>query len=430
MSLRLTADAVLLPDHTILDGGAIDIADDGRIDAVGTIADLPAHEGTVEVVGGLLMPGLVNAHAHTPMTLVRSAGDGLPLQEWLTTAVWPREGQMTPVDAYWGMLLGSAEMLLSGVTTSCEMYFFDGQVVQAVRDSGARIVSTPGVVSVMLPDGDPTQRIDELTRFHAENHDPDAGINIGLAPHSVYDLGPEHVGEIARRARDVDALFHIHLEETAAERQLVIDNFGATATELLAREGVLDGKVIAAHGVWLSESDMALLGDAGAAVAHCPISNLKLGSGIADVAAMRTAGITVGLGTDGAASNDALDLWQEMKIAPLLARGTAHDPQAMTASTALELATTSAAKAIGLDDVGAIAPGMRADLIRIDLDAPMFAPGDDLLAHLVYAGSGRHVTDVWVSGRRVVKARECLTVDVAEAVVECRQRGRQLRDDL
>lgn len=425
---RLVGDAVLVGSNFI-DDGAIDIAADGRIVAVGPESDLGPTDAAVKRVGGLLMPGLVNAHAHTPMTLVRSAGDGLPLQQWLTDGVWPREGKMSSDDAEWGMRLGSAEMLLAGVTTTCEMYLHEDAVVSAVRAAGNRLVVTPGIIAALAPNGKLDGRIDEIVAFHAAHHAPADRVSVGFGPHSLYDLSPEQLTEVGDRARELDALVHIHLEETKTERDDVIGKWtGRSATELMADIGLLDGRVLGAHGVWLSDSDQRLLGEAGAAIAHCPVSNLKLGSGIAPVASMLANGITVGIGTDGVASNDDLDLWEELKLAPLLARGRDLDAQAMSAATALELGTVGAARAIGLDDVGLLEPGYHADIIRIDTDQPAFTPGIDAdrLTSLVFAGSARFVTDVWVAGQPVVADRACLTVDVDEAMAEARTRGHRL----
>ena len=427
--VRLVGDYVLVGSELVANG-AVDVGADGRIVAVGPDGLLGQAPGEVRNVGGLLMPGLVNTHAHTPMTLVRSAGDGLPLQQWLTDGVWPREGKMTSEDAGWGMRLGWAEMLQAGVTSTCEMYLHEEAIVEATHASGGRLVITPGIIAALAPGGKLDGRLDEIAVFHAGHHRPEHGVSVGFGPHSLYDLSPEQVGEIGERARHLgDALVHIHLEETQHERAEVIEKWnGRTATELLADSGVLEGKVLGAHGVWLSDSDQKLLGEAGAAIAHCPISNLKLGSGIAPVVSMLDNGITVGVGTDGVASNDDLDLWQELKLAPLLARGRDLNAQAMDAATALSLATEGAASAIGLDHVGRLEAGWWADLIRVDLDQPAFTPGieADLLTSLVFAGSAAFVTDVWVAGRQVVTDSTCTTVDVAEAISQTRSIGQRL----
>lgn len=427
-TVRLVADHVVPAEGegVVIDGGAIDIDDAGRIVAVGSESSLGPAPDRVERVGGLLMPGLVNAHAHTPMTLVRSAGDGLPLDRWLKEGVWPREGRMTAEDAWWGMTLGSAEMLAAGVTTSCEMYLYEEQIVDAVERSGARLVMTSGVIQALLPDGDVDGRIEQVEHFFDQHNDPNGRITVGFGPHSVYDLTPEQCGRVAAAAAARDAVFHIHLEETEAERKQVRDRHGRTATQALADAGVLEAKVLAAHGVWLDQDDRRLLAGAGGAVAHCPQSNLKLGSGIAPLGQFLADGLTVGLGTDGVASNDDLDLWEELKLAPLLARGTTRDPAAIGAVTAIDLATRSGARAVGLDDVGELRPGAWADIIRIDLDQPAFTPRLDVLTLLVFAGGSRHVTDVWVAGSRVVADRQITTVDIEAAMAEVDVRGRRL----
>ncbi len=426
---RLVAD-YLVPgegEGRVIPGGAIDIGGDGRITALGSEVDLEPGP-PVRRIGGILMPGLVNAHAHTPMTLLRSVGDGLPLQRWLTEAVWPIEGKLTAEDVHWGMALGSVEMLLAGVTTSCEMYIYEAAMVDAVRATGARLVITPGVISALVPDGDVEPRIEEITQFHRVNHEADGRISVGFAPHSIYDLTPEQCGEIAARAQAVDALYHIHLDETRAEREQIIETHGATGTRLLADHGALDGKVIAAHGVWLDADDRRLLADADAAVAHCPQSNLKLGSGIAAVPELLADGVSVALGTDGPASNDDLDLWEELRLAPLLARGSTRDPQAMGAIAALDSATRASGRALKLDDVGELAVGAVADLVRVDLDNPTFTPlqEQNLLTQLVFAGGSRHVTDVWVAGRPVVADGRIVTVDVDQVMSQCQLRCERL----
>ncbi|MFV0260086.1 MAG: amidohydrolase family protein [Acidimicrobiales bacterium] len=425
-AVRLEADMVVTGDDTrpVIPGGVVEIGGDGRIAAVGTRDELGVGPAPRRV-GGLLMPGLVNTHAHTPMTLVRSAGDGLTLQQWLTDAVWPLESRMSPEDSRAGMRLGSMEMLLAGVTTSCEMYRHEEMVVAAARETGARLVITPGVIAGLSDDADLARRGGALDPVPHADNPPHEGINGGSAPRTRYALSPRLCGEIAARARAAGSFVHIHLEETRQERELILERWGTSATTLLAEAGVFDGPTLLAHGVWLDDADLALLGGTRAAVAHCPQSNLKLGSGIARVAAMREAGITVGIGTDGPASNDNLDLWEELRLTPLLARGTAHDPRAMPAEVALRLATADGAAAVGLDDVGVLRAGAWADLIRLDLDHPSFCPfvEDRLLTQLVFSGCAQAVTDVWVGGRAVVVDGEITTVDRHEVMADAGQRA-------
>jgi len=429
---RHVADVVVTCDDegAIYAPGAVDVSN-GRIVRVGFVDELPTVDGATRNHGGLLMPGLINAHAHTPMTLVRGAGDGLPLQRWLTEAMWPREGRMTPDDVWWGMALGSAEMLSAGITTSCEMYLFEDAVTDAVRTSGGRLVVTPAVLSVLHGDafGSDGDRLEAMASFHAEHHDPGGRITVGIAPHSAYDLGVERVARLAELARSLDVILHVHVAETREESAPLEAEYGRSITRILADHDVFAARTLMAHGVWVDADDIALLARSGVAVAHCPVSNMKLGSGVAPVAAMLDAGITVALGTDGPASNDTLDLWEEVKVASLLARVDALDTTLLPAAQVLAMATRHGATALGLDDVGFLAPGMAADLVRLDLDHPSFTPvtsPDELMAHLVWAGSSRSVTDVWVGGEQVLAGGEVLTVDVERARVEVQHRAERL----
>ena len=433
---RYLADYVLTcdADFSLLKNAALDVAD-GRISWVGERTEAPPHEGSTIQLGGLLMPGLVNSHAHTPMTLVRGAGDGLPLMDWLTKVMWPREGQMTSEDALWGMRLGAAEMLLSGVTSTCEMYLFEEALVEASQDVGIRLVMTPGIISALHGDsfGATDNRIAAIADFHAQHHDPETLVTVGFGPHSAYDLPLELCSEVASAARDLDALLHIHVCETQDEgAELEAQHGGKSTIELLAQRGILDGKVLAAHSVWVNEEGIETYAQKNVGVAHCPVSNMKLASGAAPVMSMRAAGVEVGLATDGPASNDDLDLWQEIKFAPLLARVTALDAATMTPRDALTMATTEGARVIGNGDTGVLQIGAKADFIRLELDNPTFVPvtnDDELIAHVAWSGSGRHVTDVWVQGTQVVANRRLTNFDLERAIAEGQTRGLRLAED-
>ena len=432
-SFRLHADHLVTCDEEfrVIDDAAVDVVD-GVIDWVGPRADATDSGLDTMEVGGLVMPGLVNTHAHTPMTLVRGGGDGLPLMRWLTEVMWPREGLMTSEDVQWGMRLGSAEMLRAGVTTTCEMYLFERDVIAGAADAGIRLAMTPGVVAALHADtfGTEASRIDDIVAVYDDHHDPDGLVTVGFAPHSAYDLSLDYCAELAAAARDRDALLHIHVAETRDEgAELEAAHGGRSTVQLLADAGVLGGRVLTAHSVWLNDDDLDTYADLSVAVAHCPVSNMKLGSGTARVPEMRERGITVGLGTDGPASNDDLDLWQELKFAPLLARVTALDASVLGPRDALTMATRDGAAALGLDDVGSIEAGKRADLVRLDIDDAGFVPvtaPDELIAHLAWSAGSRLVTDVWVQGRQVVADRECITIDEAQARAEGRQRGLRL----
>ncbi|MCY4518348.1 MAG: amidohydrolase [Acidimicrobiaceae bacterium] len=433
IDIRYLADVVLTcdEDFAMIERGAVDVRADGRIAWVGAAADASTTDAPVIRLGGLLMPGLINTHAHTPMTLVRGAGDGLPLMAWLEEVMWPREGRLRSEDVWWGMTLGSVEMLRSGVTTTCEMYAFEHEVIDAGHQAGIRQVMCPGVLSVAHLDGSGSvaDRIGEIAAVHDAVNDPSGLVTIGFAPHSAYDLGVDACAEIAAAAREHDALLHIHVAETAGEgNALAKKHGGASVPRLLADADVFDGRVLAAHSVWLDDADLDIYASAGVAVAHCPVSNMKLGSGVARVPEMIERGITVSLATDGPASNDDLDLWEEIKIASLLARVTALDPTLMSAQQVISMATHDGAEALGLH-TGVLEPGRWADMIRLDIDDPAFVPvtsPNELVAHVAWAGGSRHVTDVWVGGERVVADRVCLTVDEARARYEVQHRAQRL----
>jgi 5-methylthioadenosine/S-adenosylhomocysteine deaminase len=431
VTVRLVADAVFTVDaeDRVFQPGAVEY-DGGIITWVGDPAT-PAAGGTeVRQLGGLLMPGLVNCHGHSPMSLLRSAGDGLPLDRWLNESVWPREGRLVDDDVYWGMTLGAAELLGNGVTTTCEQYRHPGPVTRAILDSGIRAMYTPGIFDV--PGGGPTNSwqalLESTCGIFDTLHGEDGRLNIGFGPHAAYTVPPEGLAAITAEAKSRDALLQIHLSETEAECAVVRERYGKSAPYLLEESGALEGRVIAAHSIWLDDAELDLLAAHDVAVAHCPGSNGKLGSGIARLADMLARGIRVGLGTDGPASNDDLHLWDEMRLAAVLARATAGDPAALSSATALRLATRSGGSALGLP-VGALEVGWAADLIRLRMDDARFTPcinAAELLGHLVWAGAGYLVTDVWVGGQVMVDGGHCTRIDGERARAEVAQRAHRL----
>jgi 5-methylthioadenosine/S-adenosylhomocysteine deaminase len=421
---RFTAPVVLPCDPfcSVLRDGVVDVRENGRISHIGPATSAAAVEPGASVVrlDGILMPGLINTHAHSPMTILRGAGGDLPLMPWLEQVVWPAEGRLHATDVRAGMLLGCVEMLRAGVTTSVEMYFFSEEIADAVLASGARAVITPGIIAVPGWDrlGTWEQMLGAVSDWIAADglrFGPGERIELGYGPHSAYTLPPEALAEIAAVSRRDDALLHIHIAESLAEDAVLRAEHGSVP-QLLQELGALDGRVLAAHAVHLSDSDIDLLAEHGVAVAHCPGSNAKLASGIARLADLRHAGVPVGLGTDGPASNDDLDLWEEIRLAALLARLAAGDAAAMTASEALLLATRGGAAALGRDDLGSLQPGSWADMVHLSTDNPAFVAGTDtpdsqLIANLVWAAGSAAVRDVWVAGEQVLAAGEPTRVD-------------------
>jgi 5-methylthioadenosine/S-adenosylhomocysteine deaminase len=416
---RLHAPIVLPCDQTcgVLRDAVVDIDDTGRLGYVGPFASAPAFHGPLRSLPGILLPGMVNTHAHSPMTVLRGMGGDLPLMRWLAEIIWPAESLLTPADIEAGMLLGSVEMLRNGVTTSVEQYFQPEHVIQAVLATGGRMVLGPAVVDT--PGHDWRKQLDEVSaRIDADGVRPHDRIEIAYGPHSAYTLSPSQLTTVAEAARARDALLLLHVAESLGEDTVQRAEHGSVP-KLLAGIGLLDGRILAAHAVHLSDEDIDLFASHDVAVAHCPGSNAKLASGIARLPALRAAGVRVGLGTDGPASNDDLDLWEEMRLAAMFARLSTMDSAALTAADVLLLATRDGAAALGRDDIGALETGRWADVVHVDVSSEAFAgglsvPGEHLLANLVWAAGARDVRDVWVGGEQVVADREPTKVDRAK----------------
>ncbi|GAA1250418.1 amidohydrolase [Pseudonocardia aurantiaca] len=435
---RFTAAVVLPcdPGCSVLRDAVVDVDATGRIVHVGPAATAPASDAPVTALPGALLPGLVNTHAHTPMIVLRGMGGDLPLMRWLQDVMWPAEGKLDGDDVRAGMTSGCIELLRNGCTTSVEMYFFPDAVVDAVTAVGSRVVLTPGIIAA--PGWDRLGTWEEMRDDISARIDsaglrsgPGERIELGYGPHAAYTLSPEAIASIAEHARARGALMHIHVAE-AADEDLVQRAAHGSVPALLEDVGALAGRVLAAHSVQLSDADVALYAKRATAVAHCPGSNAKLAAGIARVAALRRAGVRVGLGTDGPASGDTLDLWAEARLAGLLARVTSGDAAALTAAELLLMATRDGAAAIGRDDIGALSPGRWADLVHVDLDDPVFAaPGDDaqLLSNLVWAGGSRLVRDVWVAGEQVIASGEPTRVNRADATAAVRAVAARLHGD-
>ena len=438
--MRLTAPVVLPCDEqcTVLRDAVVDVDDAGRISHVGSSGTAPAASGPVLALTGILMPGLVNVHAHTAMTGLRGMGGDLPLMRWLTEVIWPAELRVDADDVRAGMLVGALEMLGAGITTSVEMYFYPEAVVDAVLAAGSRAVVTPGIIAAPGWDrlGTWQQMLGGVSRWidtDGLRFGPADRIEVGYGPHAAYTLPPDALVEAGAAAQERGALLHIHVAETAGEDTAIREAHGSVPL-LLEKLGVLGRddppertRVLAAHAVHLSDTDIAVLSRHRVGVAHCPGSNSKLASGIARLTDLRAAGIAVGLGTDGPASHDDLDLWNDTRLAALLARLASGDAAAVTAAQALLLATRGGAAALGRDDLGTLCPGAWADLVHLGADDSAFAAGLDvpdgqLLANLVWAAGARAVRDVWVAGERVVQAGLSTRVDAAEAHAGLRSR--------
>jgi 5-methylthioadenosine/S-adenosylhomocysteine deaminase len=429
MRQRFTARAVVVGDRagTVVPDAALDV-DDGRITWVGPAAEAP-EPGNAEVVvlPGILTPGLVNSHSHAPMVLFRGQGEGLPLDRWLREVMWPREARLTPDDVEVAMTAASAELLSNGVTTSVEMYFSPERIAAAVGATGARaVIATPVIPLPGLPPV--AEQLRDAVAL-AASAPQDGRVEYGLGPHAAYTVPLPLLRDAAAAAREHDLLLHLHVAETATEGDDLLARHGASVPALLAAHDVLGGRVLAAHCVHLDDADLQRWQEYDVAVAHCPASNAKLASGIAPVRSMLDRGIRVGLGTDGPASNDALDLFSDMRLAASLARLAGASATALTAAEAFWLATGAAAAAIGRPDLGQLAVGRRADLVHVDTRDLVFEPvlsPPDVLAHLVWSGGGRYVRDVWVGGEQVVADGVVARVDVAALRADVAARAARL----
>jgi 5-methylthioadenosine/S-adenosylhomocysteine deaminase len=439
---RLAA-PVLLPcdlSCSVVRDGVLDIAADGRIAWCGPRSAAPAlpASATVRELDGLLLPGLVNAHCHTPMTVLRGMGGDLPLMRWLTEVMWPAEAKLDASDVRAGMVLGCVEMLRAGVTTSVEMYFFTDAVTDAVLAAGSRVLLTPGIIAAPGWDrlGTWQQMLAEVSaRIDADGlrHGPGERIELGYGPHAAYTLPAEALPAVAEAARERGALMHIHLAETTGEDTAQRAEYGSVP-RMLAALGALradsPGRVLAAHAVHLDAEDIALLARHRVAVAHCPGSNAKLAAGTAPVMALRRADVPLALGTDGPASSDDLDLWAHARLAGRLARLASGNAAELTAADLLLLSTRLGAAAIGRDDLGALEPGRWADVVHVSTDDPAFLNLDDdggLVSNLVWAGGGRLVRDVWVAGDQVLADGEPTRVDRGQAQADARAVAARLR---
>jgi 5-methylthioadenosine/S-adenosylhomocysteine deaminase len=395
---------VVLEDHAI-------VIDGGRITALGPISHVRAHYAAREQVvleSHLVTPGLINTHTHAAMTLLRGVGDDLPLQRWLQERIWPLE--MALVDEHFvhdGAQLAALEMVRAGVTTCSDMYFYPEASARGLRSVGMRAVV--GIIAIEIP-----------TRFAADAEDylrkglaardalrDDPLVSFTVAPHAPYTVGDATLRRISMLAEELDLPIHMHVHETATE---VAESQAAHGLRPLARLdqlGLVTERLIAVHAVHLTDAEIRLLAERGVSVAHCPASNLKLASGIARAADLAAAGVNLVFGTDGAASNNRLDILDEMRLAALLAKGTSGDAAALPASAVLECATLSAARALGLEKrIGSIEVGKEADLVAFDLSAAETTPVYDPVSHLVYACGRENVSDVWVGGNAVVRKRQ------------------------
>jgi 5-methylthioadenosine/S-adenosylhomocysteine deaminase len=384
----------------------------------------PAPRHSLDAGGGLILPGLVNAHCHGAMVLFRGLADDLPLLEWLTEHIFPAEARWVNEEMVETCtLLAAGEMLLSGTTCVGEAYFCASGAARAYARAGMRAVVAQGVIDFPAPGVPRPEEALEVARGFLEQwQGADPLITPALFAHSPYTCSPETLAGVADLAREKGVAWFTHLAETAQEVEEVRSRYGATPGRHLESLGLLESLRAAVHGVWLDAQEVMLLARRGVALVHCPESNLKLASGLGRLAEWLAAGVTVGLGTDGPASNNDLDLWGELATAARLAKVAAHDPAVVPAAQALEMAWGGSARALGLEGVvGRLRPGWAGDLVVLNLAQPHLTPLHNIASALVYSARGGDVRHVVVRGRLVVRDRQVLTFDLP-AVMERVQR--------
>jgi 5-methylthioadenosine/S-adenosylhomocysteine deaminase len=408
------------PDGVVLENTAVALRD-GRIEAVLPVAQAATRFSgyrQIRLRQHVLIPGLVNAHTHAAMSLMRGLADDMSLMRWLQEHIWPAEVKhVSPQFVKDGTLLACVEMLRGGTTCFNDMYFFPEAALEAALEAGMR--AALGAIVIEFPsayaaDPDDYLRKGLALRDHFGEHEL---LSFCIAPHAPYTVSDESFRKVSRLAAELDVPVHLHVHETEDELARSIAEHGVRPLERLRRLGLLGPGLIAVHAVHLSPDEIAMLGRHGCSVVHCPSSNLKLASGFAPVAALLDAGVNVALGTDGAASNNRLDMFQEMRQAALLAKAVARDASALPAHAALRAATLGGAIALGLDSkIGSIAAGKLGDLVAVRLDGPELAPCYDPISHLVYVAGREHVSHVWIAGRPqvvdgILKAPSWSTLD-------------------
>lgn len=411
-------------DSRVIENGAVAVQDDCIV-AVGPAVELERTcrpSARLELEHGLVMPGLVNVHTHAPMSCLRGIADDLPLMTWLQEYIFPVEAKLNSEIVYQATLLSIMEMIRSGTTCFSDMYLFAKDVARAVDQSGMRGWLSEPLYDFPSPNYGELAAgfdyVDELFDLYREH----PLITIAAAPHSTYTCAPDLLVRLKEKAEQNQAIFHIHLSETREEVETIQQRFGLTPVRHLDKLGLLDSRMTAAHCVVLDVGEIELLARRGVKVAHCPESNMKLASGVAPVPQMLEAGLVVGLGTDGCASNNDVDLFTEMDTAAKLHKVHTLDPTVMSAEQTLSLTTMGGARLLGVEDqIGSLAPGKKADLIVLDLNQPHLTPLYHIPSHLVYAARGSDVVHSVINGKIVMKNRQFTTLDEKDILDKIRE---------
>ncbi|MBA4602600.1 amidohydrolase [Thermoactinomyces mirandus] len=389
---------------------------------------LSTYDEVVECEGRALMPGLINTHGHAAMSLLRGYADDLPLQTWLEEKMWPLEAKFTGRQVYAGTALSVIEMIKSGTTCFVDMYDHMDQVGQVVLESGMRARLCRGSIG-LVSEAEQLEKLREAVQFARDwNRQADGRITTMLAPHAPYTCPPDYIRKFVDKAAELNLPLHTHLSETVREVEQNVADYGLRPVEHLRQLGFFDLPSLVAHAVHLTDEEIDVLADYDVKVAHNPGSNLKLGSGIAPVPKMLEKGMRPGLGTDGAASNNNLDMLEEVHLAAMIHKGINEDPVAVPALTALKMGTLYGAECVFLEqEIGSLEVGKKADFIIIDLSGPHMQPLHDVVSHMVYSASRNDILDVYIDGKPVMRNRELLTIDEEKVIFEANQAFQEIK---
>lgn len=421
MTLQIAGGRVLFPDMHVERADVL--IEDGKIVDIG---DVPAGDELLDSSGSIVMPGLVNAHTHVAMTLLRGYADDKELDAWLREDIWPVEAELTGADVRVGTELGLVEMIKSGTTAFADMYFFMEEVVEAVEESGLRALLGYGSITVGRDNGAARAEMEDGLDF-ARKYDgaADGRIQTAFMPHSLTTVGEEYYREYVPEAREDDLPIHLHANETTDEVDPIVHEQGMRPLEYARDCGLLESTDFLAHCVHVDGQEIDLLAESGTGVVHCPASNMKLASGMAPVQAMLDAGVTVGIGTDGAASNNDLDMFDEIRDAAMIGKLAAEDATAVEASDVVAMATAGSADVLGFDS-GHIEEGAPADIAVVDFEAPHLTPDHDAVSHLAYAARGSDVRHTICDGKVLMRDRTLTTMDEPAIRERAEEHAREL----
>jgi len=415
-------------DNKVIKNGYI-IINNGIIEKINKMKEIQQEnkkqfDKIIDAEDKVAIPGLINTHTHSSMTLLRGYADDLPLKEWLEKKIWPFESRLRKDDFYWGTKLAILEMIKTGTTTFSDMYFSMDEIAKAVKETGIRAVLSEGLIE----ENDGEKGLQNSIRFAKEwNNKANGRIKTMLAPHSPYTCSREYLKRIVNKADEIGVPIHTHLAETENEVKITKEKYGKSPTKFLEDVNFFSVPILAAHCIYLDESDMEILAENNVGVAHNPLSNMKLGSGIANITKLIDKGINVGLGTDGVASNNNLDLFEEAKIAAYLQKVDKKDPSLINTNDLLKMLTINGAKVLGIDNLGKLKEKYIADLVLLDINkSSYFYPHHNNLSNIFYSSNSNSVNTVIIDGKVVLEDGNLLTMEENKVFQEVERRASEL----